>query len=131
LPFTFLYIYRKYYILIMKSVIKLSKKITTKENFWNLLNIWRFKEEKIVFTSGFFNQLSLKDITYLSESADLGTKLVVGLYADQSEGAESDQNARAHIIASLFYVDAVIICEEDSPEDLISFINPDILLEGV
>jgi bifunctional ADP-heptose synthase (sugar kinase/adenylyltransferase) len=115
----------------MKSVIKLSKKITTKENFWNLLNIWRFKEEKIVFTSGFFNHLSLKDITYLSESADLGTKLVVGLYADKSEDSKPDQDTRAHIIASLFYVDAVIICDEDLSEDLISFINPDILLEGV
>ena len=113
----------------MKSVIKLSQKITTKEKLWNLLNIWRFKEEKIVFTSGFFDHLSLRDITYLSEGADLGTKLIVGLYSDKSARSKSDQNTRANIIASLFYVDAVILIYEDSPEELISFINPDIVLE--
>lgn len=113
----------------MKSVIKLSQKITTKENFWNLLNIWRFKEEKIVFASGYFDSLNLENIEFLSQTADLGTKLIIGLISDKSNGANTDENTRANIIASLFYIDAVIIVDEESIEELTSFITPDILIE--
>ncbi len=113
----------------MKSVIKLNKKITTKENFWNLLNIWRFKDEKIVFTSGFFDGLSLDDIIFLSEGADYGTKLIVGLYADEVGQTQQNLETRANIMASLFYVDAVIIIEDNSAEDLLSFVKPDVVLE--
>lgn len=111
----------------MKSVIKLSQKITTKENFWNLLNIWRFKDEEIVFTSGNFDGLMLEDIEFLSQTADLGTKLIVGLLSDKSTSSKADENTRAHIIASLFYVDAVIIVDEESLEELTTYITPDIL----
>lgn len=113
----------------MKSVIKLNQKITTKENFSNLLNIWKFKDEKIVFTSGYFDSLKLEDIEFLSQTADQGTKLIIGLMSDKSAGGNTDENTRAHIVASLFYVDAVIIVDEEAVEELISFVTPDILIE--
>ena len=41
-----------------------------------------------------------------------------------------DEQTRALILASLHFVDAVILFNEETPEDLISFIQPDVLVKG-
>jgi bifunctional ADP-heptose synthase (sugar kinase/adenylyltransferase) len=41
-----------------------------------------------------------------------------------------DEQTRALIIASMHCVSAVIIFDEDTPEDLISKIKPDVLVKG-
>lgn len=105
--------------------------------FEKLLNFYRFKKFKIVFTNGCFDIMHLGHLDYLSKSADLGDKLIVGLNSDSSirkiKGEErpiSDIISRSTMLASLSFVDAVIIFEEETPEKLINFITPDILVKG-
>jgi rfaE bifunctional protein nucleotidyltransferase chain/domain len=76
-------------------------------------------------------------ITYLSKAADLGDKLIIGLNSDTSvkriKGEDrpvNDQNSRAALLASFFFVDAVVVFEEDTPLNLITGLMPDILIKG-
>ena len=101
------------------------------------LNIWRLLEKKIVFTNGCFDLLHLGHIDYLSKAADLGDKLVIGLNSDASTAALKgparpiiDQYSRSIMLASLSFVDAVILFDEPTPLELIAQIKPDILVKG-
>ncbi|MCL4117607.1 UNVERIFIED_CONTAM: hypothetical protein GTU68_066775 [Idotea baltica] len=67
----------------------------------------------------------------------LGDKLVVGLNSNTSvsklKGEKrpiKDEAIRAEILASLTYVDAVIIFEEETPKELIEAIEIDVLVKG-
>ena len=103
----------------------------------NTLNLWRFKDDKIVFTNGCFDILHKGHIEYLAKAASLGTKLVIGLNTDASvkrlkgdSRPVNDENARALLLASLVFVDKVILFDTDTPRDLIDFVQPDILVKG-
>ena len=112
-------------------------KIHTTESLNTLLTHWKFQEKKIVFTNGCFDLLHLGHFSYLMEARALGHKLVLGLNSDQSvkrlKGKErpvNDEETRLVALASLHYVDAVIIFEEDTPLELIRQVQPDILVKG-
>jgi len=101
------------------------------------LSIWKFKNQKIVFTNGCFDILHRGHIEYLARAADQGNKLVIGLNTDNSvkriKGANrpvNDENTRALILASLHFVDAVVLFDEDTPYGLIKELKPDILIKG-
>lgn len=106
-------------------------------DFQHTLNIWRFMDEKIVFTNGCFDLIHLGHIDYLAKAADLGHRLIVGLNTDSSTLAIkgpsrpiTDQLSRSRILAALFFVDAVILFDETTPESLIKAIRPDVLVKG-
>src|SRR5688500_3468355 len=114
------------------------EKIQVFPAFKFVLNQWRFKDEKIVFTNGCFDILHQGHIDYLSKAADLGTKLVVGVNTDSSvrrlgKGNSrpiQDEQSRALIIAALGCVSAVVIFDEDTPYELIKIVQPHILVKG-
>lgn len=92
---------------------------------------------KIVFTNGCFDIIHRGHIEYLAKAADLGDHFVIGLNSDQSVRAlkgpgrpVQNQDSRASILASLFFVDYVIIFEEDTPANLIRLLQPDVLVKG-
>ncbi len=93
--------------------------------------------KKIVFTNGCFDILHRGHIEYLSKAKELGDVLIVGLNSDSSvrqikgEGRPIiPQEDRAIILASLHFVDYVVIFEEPTPYELISKIVPDVLVKG-
>lgn len=101
------------------------------------VDFWKSEGDKVVFTNGVFDLLHIGHITYMAKAADLGDRLVVGLNADSSvkriKGESrpiNDQANRAALLAALFFVDAVVIFEEDTPINLISTLLPDILVKG-
>lgn len=101
------------------------------------IDFWKREGDKVVFTNGVFDLLHIGHITYMAKAANLGDRLVVGLNADSSvkrikgEGRPiNDQANRAALLAALFFVDAVVIFEEDTPINLISTLLPDILVKG-
>ncbi len=115
----------------------LINKISTVALLKTQVQNWQSKEQKVVFTNGVFDLLHIGHITYLAKAAELGEKLIIGLNSDNSvrriKGKSrpiNDQNSRAAILAALFFVDAIVIFEEDTPLNLISTLLPDILVKG-
>jgi len=106
-------------------------------DFKHKLAFWQFSNYKIVFTNGCFDILHLGHIDYLSKSADLGKILIIGLNTDVSvkniKGNNrplNNENARAVLLASLGFVNAVVLFDEDTPYKLIKTVRPDILVKG-
>jgi len=112
-------------------------KITTLPQLTNSITTWKSEGKRVVFTNGVFDLLHLGHITYLAKAAELGDKLIIGLNTDASvkrlKGESrpvNDQNNRAALLAALFFVDAVILFEEDTPRELITLLMPDVLIKG-
>ncbi|MFC2107030.1 D-glycero-beta-D-manno-heptose 1-phosphate adenylyltransferase [Bacteroidota bacterium] len=96
-----------------------------------------FLNKKIVFTNGCFDLLHQGHIEYLAKASELGDVLVIGLNTDDSikriKGSDrpiNDEIARAHVLASLVFVDEVFFFDEDTPYELIKRVNPDVLVKG-
>jgi len=121
----------------MEKLERIKTKILSREQIKNQCNIWRFNEKKIVFTNGCFDILHLGHIEYLTQAADLGGILLIGLNSDASvkaiKGPDrpfNNEEARAIILASLSFVDGLIIFDEETPYELIKLVKPDILVKG-
>ena len=97
---------------------------------------WRAQGRKVVFTNGCFDLLHLGHVDYLEQARHLGDALVVGLNTDASVGSLKpgrpiqDETARARILASLSFVDAVVLFGEPTPLALIGLVQPDVLVKG-
>jgi rfaE bifunctional protein nucleotidyltransferase chain/domain len=98
---------------------------------------WKQENNKVVFTNGVFDLIHIGHLTYMAKAAELGNKLIIGLNSDASvkrlKGESrpvNNQNSRAMLLASLFFVDAVVLFEEDTPLNLISTLLPDVLVKG-
>lgn len=121
----------------MNNTELIQHKIKTLDQIKPLLNLWRFKDYKIVFTNGCFDLLHLGHIDYLAKAANFGNKLIIGLNSEQStsllKGKNrpiTDEKSRSGILASLFFVDAVVLFNEQTPLQLIEVIIPDVLVKG-
>lgn len=112
-------------------------KLHTVASIQPLLHIWRLQEKKIVFTNGCFDLLHLGHVDYLSRAAAKGNKLIIGVNTDQSVQKLKGPNrpitnelSRISLLAALFFVDAVILFDEQTPLELITAIQPDVLIKG-
>ncbi|MEM9834947.1 MAG: D-glycero-beta-D-manno-heptose 1-phosphate adenylyltransferase [Bacteroidota bacterium] len=112
-------------------------KIMSLSDMYNRRNSWRPYDQLTVFTNGVFDVIHPGHLTYLAEARSLGDRLIVGLNSDASvkrlKGDERPimpQSARAQLLASLFFVDGVVLFEEDTPLQLITRLQPDILVKG-
>lgn len=97
----------------------------------------RASGEKIVFTNGCFDVLHAGHVSLLESAKAQGDFLVVGLNDDASirrlkgEGRPVNTLAdRAHVLASLSCVGAVVSFSDDTPIGLIEAIVPDVLVKG-
>ena len=93
--------------------------------------------KKIVFTNGCFDILHLGHIAYLAKASEEGDVLIVGVNTDRSTNKLkgpgrpiNDERQRSLVLASLRFVDAVVLFDEDTPYELIRIIEPDILVKG-
>jgi D-glycero-beta-D-manno-heptose 1-phosphate adenylyltransferase len=121
----------------MKHLEIIQNKIYSKEEIKRQLAYWRYFSKKIVWTNGCFDLLHLGHIDYLSKAKDHGDILIIGVNSDESvkrikkAGRPiTDEISRSVIIAALNFVDAVVIFDEDTPNEWIKFIQPDILVKG-
>ena len=115
----------------------INNKILTYRELKNQLAVWRFQDKKIVFTNGCFDLLHMGHIDYLSKAKDQGDILIIGLNTDDSvrrlKGNSrplTDEHSRAVILASLGFVDAVTLFDDDTPYELIKQVQPDVLVKG-
>jgi len=102
-----------------------------------LVDSWKAKGEKVVFTNGCFDILHAGHVSYLSKARGLGDRLVLGLNSDASvrrlKGPTrpiNEQGQRALVLAGLEAVDAVVVFDEDTPLGLIVGLKPDMLAKG-
>jgi rfaE bifunctional protein nucleotidyltransferase chain/domain len=99
---------------------------------------WRSQNEVVVFTNGVFDLIHPGHVLYLQEAAALGTKLIVGLNADDSvkllqKGQNrpiQNEDARAIVLAAMSMIDALVLFSDENPYELILALQPDILVKG-
>lgn len=115
----------------------IQSKIIDISNIESHLTYWNLKNQKIVFTNGCFDILHRGHIEYLAQAANHGDILLIGLNTDNSvrrikgnSRPVQDESARAILLASLSFVSAVILFDEDTPYELIKRVKPDILVKG-
>ncbi len=97
----------------------------------------RQEGKRIVFTNGCFDLLHAGHASYLAQAKSLGDVLIIGLNSDSSvralKGSERPlvpQDDRALLLASLAFVDFVVLFDELTPHRLIEAIKPDIHVKG-
>jgi D-glycero-beta-D-manno-heptose 1-phosphate adenylyltransferase len=114
-----------------------SKILLDRSELGNMLAIWRFKNQNIVFTNGCFDIIHRGHVEYLAKAASLADQLIIGLNTDASvkrlKGSSrpvQDENTRALVLASFSFVSRVVLFDEDTPYELIKLIQPDKLVKG-
>ena len=118
-----------------KETLYIEEKVVPRDFFSR--NALKLHDRKIVFTNGCFDVLHYGHVRYLLEARKLGDLLVVGLNNDDSvrrlKGSTrpvNGENERAFVLAALSCVDYVSLFEEDTPEELIKIVRPDVLVKG-
>lgn len=115
----------------------IGNKICDREQLSRHCNAWRALNKKIVFTNGCFDILHHGHLQLIAAAANMGNVLVVGLNTDNSvkrlkgEGRPVvNERDRLFQVASLLCTDAVCLFGEDTPEELIKSVRPDVLVKG-
>ena len=93
---------------------------------------------KVVFTNGCFDLLHPGHVAYLEEARSLGDALVVAVNTDASvrrlgKGGLRPVNPeadRARVLAALAAVDRVVLFDEDTPLEILTELQPDVLVKG-
>lgn len=112
-------------------------KILDRTGARSAVRTWQDQGLEVVFTNGCFDLLHYGHLQYLAEARSLGDKLVIGLNSTDSvrrlKGEHRpihDDQTRLYHLAALSFVDAVVIFDEDTPQELIAALIPDILVKG-
>lgn len=121
----------------MKSIKAIEEKIIPFDKIESWAAAKRVTSKTIAFTNGCFDILHEGHICSLSQAAKEADILIVGVNADASvrklKGEHrpiNNEHKRTLILASLLFVDAVVIFEQDTPLELIKKIMPDALVKG-
>jgi len=92
---------------------------------------------KIVFTNGCFDIIHVGHVRYLTAAKKFGDILIVGLNTDESvrklKGSSrpiNNENDRAEVLLGLKAVDHVILFGEQTAENLIGEVKPNIYVKG-
>lgn len=116
---------------------KSDSKITSKKLAINKVENWNRKGYRVGFANGCFDLLHPGHVTLLKKAKNNCDKLIVGLNSDSSirriKGKNrpiQSESSRAILLASLEYVDLVVIFEEDTPIDLIKALQPNTIFKG-
>ena len=91
----------------------------------------------VVFTNGVFDIVHPGHVRYLRDARALGDALIVAVNSDRSvranKGPErpiNPEGERAEVLASLAFVDAVVIFDEETPHEIVTRILPNVLVKG-
>ncbi|MBN2368099.1 adenylyltransferase/cytidyltransferase family protein [Candidatus Woesearchaeota archaeon] len=95
------------------------------------------KNKRIVSTNGAFDLLHAGHIRCLEFAKSKGDVLIVGLNSDSSiKKYKSEtrpiipENERAEMLSALEYVDYIVIFEEETPDEFIKLVCPDVHIKG-
>jgi rfaE bifunctional protein nucleotidyltransferase chain/domain len=115
----------------------MKEKIKKREDLRRIVEDLKTKRKRIVFTNGCFDLLHIGHIRYLEEAKSLGDILVVGVNSDRSvrnlKGPHRPilpEEERAEILSGLESVNYITVFDEPTPLELISSLQPHILVKG-
>lgn len=116
----------------------MSDKVMTSRQLAALLEAARKQKKRIVFTNGCFDLMHVGHTRYLQTAKQLGDLLVVGVNSDASVRSLNksqdrpivNEAQRAEVLAALGCVDYVVIFTEPDPLNLITALQPDVLVKG-
>ncbi|MEX0982705.1 MAG: D-glycero-beta-D-manno-heptose 1-phosphate adenylyltransferase [Bacteroidales bacterium] len=121
----------------MKIYTKIRSKIVDRNSLPGILGNLKPAGQRIVFTNGCFDILHPGHIHLLSAAKQQGDILIIGLNTDSSvrklKGEQRpvmDEHSRAILLASLWFVDYIVLFSEETPLQLIEEIGPDVLVKG-
>jgi len=102
-----------------------------------LASRWRGEGKRLVLANGCFDLLHVGHVRYLREARSMGDALLVGVNSDASvarlKGAGRpimSAAERAEIVAALESVDAVVLFDDDTADQLVATLRPDIHAKG-
>lgn len=114
-----------------------NRKILTENELTERISTWRNAGYKIGFTNGCFDLLHAGHINTLQFARKHCDKLIVGLNSDSSilrlKGPKRpiiNEQERAILLSSLEFVSTIVLFNDDTPEQLIKLIKPDVLVKG-
>lgn len=113
-------------------------KVLPCDQLLSVLSGERTKGKRIVFTNGCFDLMHIGHTRYLQAAKALGDVLVVGVNSDVSvrtldkapDRPIVPEVQRAEVLAALGCVDYVVIFDEPDPLQLITAVQPDVLVKG-
>jgi D-beta-D-heptose 7-phosphate kinase/D-beta-D-heptose 1-phosphate adenosyltransferase len=122
----------------MKYIQSTQTKIFDLEKLKRRMSSWKATGKTVAFTNGCFDILHQGHIYSLSQAASEADYLIVAVNTDASvkrlgKGDNrpiNNEESRAILLAALSVVDAVIIFDEDTPQQLIATLLPDVLVKG-
>lgn len=113
------------------------KKVLSHADAVTFVEHLRHTGRTVVFTNGVFDLLHPGHLRYLRDARREGDALVVAVNSDRSVRAIKGPNRplnpeheRAEVLAGLACVDAVVVFDEDDPQQIISRLQPDVLVKG-
>ncbi|MGH7256976.1 MAG: D-glycero-beta-D-manno-heptose 1-phosphate adenylyltransferase [Nitrospiraceae bacterium] len=113
-------------------------KLKTREELAPVLTVLQERGKKVVFTNGCFDLMHVGHTRYLQAARALGDILVVAVNTDASiralqKGTDRPivpDHQRAEVVAALACVDYVVLFAEPDPKNLITLLEPDVLVKG-
>lgn len=113
------------------------EKIKEKKDLCQIVRELKAQGKRIVFTNGCFDLLHVGHIRYLEKAKSLGDILVVGVNSDRSVREIKGplrpilpEAERAEMISGLECVDYVTLFDEPTPLQLITLLQPHVLVKG-
>jgi rfaE bifunctional protein nucleotidyltransferase chain/domain len=113
------------------------KKVLSIEEAVAFVEHLRHTGKDVVFTNGVFDLLHPGHVRYLQNARREGNALVVAVNSDRSVRAIkgparplNPEGERAEVLAALACVDAVVVFNEDHPQQIINRLEPDVLVKG-
>jgi len=111
--------------------------IVDKNQALKFINESKERGEKVIMTNGCFDIIHAGHVSYLMKAKSLGDFLIVAINDDNSvkrlKGADRPINTlenRMAVLNGLASVNLVVPFGDDTPEELIAFLGPDVLVKG-
>jgi rfaE bifunctional protein nucleotidyltransferase chain/domain len=93
--------------------------------------------KKVVMTNGVFDLLHPGHVRYLQAARAQGDALLVAINSDRSVSAIkgptrplTPEAERGEVLDALACVDAVVVFDEETPAEIITAVQPDVLVKG-
>lgn len=117
---------------------QLSNKIISKEKALEIISSLKNENKRIVFTNGCFDIIHPGHVDYLCQARDAGDYLILGLNTDVSvkklnkapNRPINNEYARANVLAGLACIDNIVFFDESTPLELITYLQPNVLVKG-